>query len=127
MSSTNRTAGDDGPPLRLTDGGGRIDPPQIAVLLDRKQAYAASVALVDTARQELDVLAGYLGDDAGNVEDGGARSVDAQGASRRLARTLGALEQIGWPHAHAWPDCDHVMREGEGSRTPWGTGQQRFR
>jgi hypothetical protein len=90
--------------------------PTIAVVFTRREAYAASCALVRAVYEHAGSLEGEL--EGGMV--GGLHTVDAQSTTRRLAPLLDALEQLGWPHAHEWPGCEFTLSEGEEDVSPWG-------
>jgi hypothetical protein len=89
--------------------------PTIAALLTRPEAYAISLVLAEEAasiaRGMVDLLEDVTGLDV--------FSIDAQAHGRRLTRLLTGLEQIGWPHTHAWPECDRILAEAEEDYSPW--------
>jgi hypothetical protein len=90
--------------------------PQIAVLLDREQAYQASCTITTALYGECQSLMEHVD----HAPTGGVESVDAQATGIRLRRMLAALDAIGWPHHHAWPGCQFTMPLDEQDRSPWG-------
>jgi hypothetical protein len=109
--------GDDPAPIR------EREQEQVAVLLDQREAYTASVALV--AQVETQIIFPRGGDDSvvtlGDVRAGGIRSIDAQPSAMGLTRALTTLEAVGWPHQHERRDYVLNISECEASGIgPWG-------
>ena len=86
----------------------------IAVVLTREEAWAASSALAQEAARMAQEL-GELGDQALASR---SASIDAMACGRRLRRTLGALEAVGWPHKHLFDGAASTLTAAD-ERSSW--------
>jgi hypothetical protein len=96
-------------------------PEQIAVLLTQRQAYTASVALVDELQRQIEYLTGEDHLNLDEVHMGGIGSKDAQSTARGLSHVLNTLDAIGWPHKHWRDEYRGNLSELEAiGRSSWG-------
>ena len=99
-----------------TRAASRSAAPTIAALLTRPEAYAIAVVIAEQVAEHAKQIADNLEDGASGLH---VFEIDAQAHCRRLMPLVSTLEQIGWPHAHAWPECDRTLTREEEDYSPW--------